>query len=117
MKLVELKLGFRLPAAVELVPVKLMVVVVALAVTVLLLRAIVGGAGLPPVAAANVKVTPAGTPANVNRMLVPFGRAVPLFDIIVAVRQADALPSVITSDPVASGSVRFVKIVALALSV
>jgi hypothetical protein len=115
--LIAVKLGFKLLAVVELVPVKLMVVVVALAVIVELLRVTVGGAGLPPVATANVNVTPAGTPANVNRMFVPFGNAVPLLDSIVAVRQADAMPSVISNDPVASGSVRFVKIVALALLV
>jgi hypothetical protein len=114
MLFVDDKLGFKFVAVVELVPVKLMVVVVEVAVILVLLNVIFGGAGLPVFCSARVKVTPAGTPENVNLMFVPFVTAVPLLETIKAVRQAAPKPSVMTSDPVASGTVRFVKIEAVA---
>jgi hypothetical protein len=94
-----------------------MIVVVAVAVIELLLSEIVGGAGDPPTTGAKLKVTPAGTPLKVRRISEPFVTGVPLLELCVAVRHADAKPSFMRSEPVASGSVRFVKMVALALLV
>src|SRR5262245_16549869 len=106
MELRVVKLGF----VVEVVPVRLITVVAALAVIEVLLIAIWG---VPVVTGVKVRVTPAGTPLNVNRMSVPFGSGTLLLEAIVAVRHPDAIPSFITIDPVASGTWRFVKIVAV----
>jgi hypothetical protein len=110
MLFVEVKLG----TVVEVAPVKLIVDVVAVAVIDVVLSAIVGGVGLPVVIAVKVIVTPAGMPAKVNRIFEPLVTAVPLFELCRAVRQAEAWPSVNTIEPVSSGTVRFVKMVALA---
>jgi len=70
-----------------------------------------------PALADNVKVTPAGTPLNVNRMFVPLVTGVPLLELCVDVRNADAKPSVMTKEAAVSGIDRLVKIVAVPLFV
>src|SRR6266516_2106533 len=60
-----------------------------------------------------LKVTPAGMPLNVNRICVLFFTGPPpKFESCELVRKALAKPSARISEPVGSGTVRFVKIVA-----
>jgi hypothetical protein len=105
----------KLGTALLLFPVKLITVVVALEVIDALLNDTVLLFEASPAFAVNVNVTPVGTPLNVNRICEPLGTATPLLELCVAVRQAAAKPSVMTNDARASGSVRFVKIVAVPL--
>jgi hypothetical protein len=59
----------------------------------------------------------AGMLLNVNRTCVLFGVCVPLVVLCVAVRQAEAKPSVTTKDAMVSTTSRFVKMVAVPLLV
>lgn len=109
--MVAVKLGAEEPE-----PVKATVAVAADAVIVALappLSVNDGGVGVPEVTTDKVNVTPAGIPEKVKRMFEPLDTADPLLELCVAVRQAEAKPSVRMNDPVASGTERFVKIVAL----
>jgi hypothetical protein len=64
-----------------------------------------------------VRVTPLGIPLNVSRIFVPLGTGVALFELCAGVRKADAKPSCIVNVAVLSGTVRFVKMVAVPLVV
>ena len=103
-----------------------MVAVFALAVTVVVglaevaakLAVILDGTRSSPetgrVPTAKLRVTPAGMPLNVNRIPVLFFTGTPpKFESCKLVRKAPAKPSARISEPVGSGTVRFVKIVAV----
>ena len=57
----------------------------------------------------NVSVMPLGTLLNVNRTCVLLGTAVLLFESCAAVRNADAKPSAMISEPTGSTILRLVK--------
>jgi hypothetical protein len=112
---VAVKLGA--PPAPPPVPVKLINVVVEVAVTDALLNDTALLLDVSPAFAVNANVTPFGTPLNVNRITVPLLTPVPLLELCVKVRNAEAKPSVMTMDARLSGIVRFVKIVAVPFDV
>jgi len=106
-----------------------MVAVFALDVTVVVVVALVGGPLAEKLATiedgtrsspvpervfiSKLRVTPAGIPLNVNRICVLFFTGPPpKFESCELVRKAPAKPSARISEPVGSGTVRFVKIVA-----